>query len=227
MGKFGESIKKLFGKEEKPTAAELEARRRQTLREVNDPEDDFSADAGFSPDELRQIARKTRYKRRFRLGYTVAGMILAAAFALYGLISYLVTPRPDLTLLVQIDGAVTTEQRTALENYVKERCPDVNGDGKVTVAIREVYFPEDGASVNDETRAAAADNVGEALVDGKKGVAIGSAAFLDTVSQSASVTARVPLSETGFSSQDPALSPYFIAQCRPDAAEIFAALTAK
>lgn len=152
LNKIWEKIKSFFtNKEPVVDHAAIDAARAQRLQELNDPEDDFADDVAYDEAELQKLSREAANKRAFRSGYYIFGSILAVGLVAWGLIGLLITPKPDISIMIQADGKVEDADVERIRVLVADAVGDHNGDGKTVVEVTEISMP---AVRNEETEAA-------------------------------------------------------------------------
>lgn len=150
--KIWEKIKSFFTNQAPVVdQAAIDEARAQRLQDLNDPEDDFENDVAYDAQELEKLSRQAAQKRTFRSAYYIFGSILAVGLVAWGLIGLLITPKPDISIMIQADGLVENGDVEKIRTLVADAVGDHNGDGKVVVEVTEVSMP---AVRNEETEAA-------------------------------------------------------------------------
>ncbi len=83
--------------------------------------------------------------------YKVHTILIAAVAALIAiLITQCATQKPcDVKVLLSTNGYYVNEQIERLEEYLKQYCPDVDGNGEVTVSVIDCSYSTDGQYDNN------------------------------------------------------------------------------
>lgn len=196
LNKIWEKIKSLFtNKTPIVDQAAIDEARAQRLRELNDPEDDFSDDIAYDEAELEKLSKQAANKRAFRSGYYIFGAILAVGLVAWGLIGLLITPKADISIMIQADGIVEDADVEQIRSLVADAAGDQNGDGKVVVEVTEIAMP---AVRNDENEAAfraGEESMTEALIPPSIALIFGREDFLaaaDVVEERLSMAQVLP-----------------------------------
>lgn len=219
LSKIWEKIKSFFtNKEPKVDQAAIDEARAQRLQELNDPEDDFADDIAYDAEELTRLSRQAANKRTFRSAYYIFGSILAVGLVAWGLIGLLITPKPDISILIQADGLVEDGDVESIRILVADAVGDQNGDGKVVVEVTEISMP---AQRNEETEAAflaGKESIEETLVAPTIALLFGREEFL---AQADVTQDRLALAEVlpDLSENNP-LKDYFVAYRQGDTKQI-------
>lgn len=219
LSKIWEKIKSFFtNKEPKVDQAAIDEARAQRLQELNDPEDDFADDIAYDEDELVKLSRQAANKRTFRSAYYIFGSLLAIGLVAWGLIGLLITPKPDISIMIQADGMVEDGDVESIRTLVADAVGDQNGDGKVVVEVTEISMP---ALRNEETEAAflaGKESIEETLVAPTIALLFGREEFL---AQTDATEDRLALAEIlpDLSENNP-LKDYFIAYRQGDTKQI-------
>lgn len=219
LSKIWEKIKSFFtNKEPKVDQAAIDEARAQRLQELNDPEDDFADDIAYDEDELVKLSRQAANKRTFRSAYYIFGSLLAIGLVAWGLIGLWITPKPDISIMIQADGMVEDGDVESIRTLVADAVGDQNGDGKVVVEVTEISMP---AQRNEETEAAflaGKESIEETLVAPTIALLFGREEFL---AQTDATEDRLALAEIlpDLSENNP-LKDYFIAYRQGDTKQI-------
>ncbi len=219
LSKIWEKIKSFFtNKEPKVDQAAIDEARAQRLQELNDPEDDFADDIAYDEDELVKLSRQAANKRTFRSAYYIFGSLLAIGLVAWGLIGLWITPKPDISIMIQADGMVEDGDVESIRTLVADAVGDQNGDGKVVVEVTEISMP---AQRNEETEAAflaGKESIEETLVAPTIALLFGREEFL---AQTDATEDRLALAEilSDLSENNP-LKDYFIAYRQGDTKQI-------
>jgi len=219
LSKIWEKIKSFFtNKEPKVDQAAIDEARAQRLQELNDPEDDFADDIAYDEDELVKLSRQAANKRTFRSAYYISGSLLAIGLVAWGLIGLWITPKPDISIMIQADGMVEDGDVESIRTLVADAVGDQNGDGKVVVEVTEISMP---AQRNEETEAAflaGQESIEETLVAPTIALLFGREEFL---AQTDATEDRLALAEIlpDLSENNP-LKDYFIAYRQGDTKQI-------
>ena len=219
LSKIWEKIKSFFtNKEPKVDQAAIDEARAQRLQELNDPEDDFADDIAYDEAELVKLSRQAANKRTFRSAYYIFGSLLAIGLVAWGLIGLLITPKPDISIMIQADGMVEDGDVESIRTLVADAVGDQNGDGKVVVEVTEISMP---AQRNEETEAAflaGKESIEETLVAPTIALLFGREEFL---AQTDATEDRLALAEIlpDLSENNP-LKDYFIAYRQGDTKQI-------
>ena len=219
LSKIWEKIKSFFmNKEPKVDQAAIDEARAQRLQELNDPEDDFADDIAYDEAELVKLSRQAANKRTFRSAYYIFGSLLAIGLVAWGLIGLWITPKPDISIMIQADGMVEDGDVESIRTLVADAVGDQNGDGKVVVEVTEISMP---AQRNEETEAAflaGKESIEETLVAPTIALLFGREEFL---AQTDATEDRLALAEIlpDLSENNP-LKDYFIAYRQGDTKQI-------
>lgn len=219
LSKIWEKIKSFFtNKEPKVDQAAIDEARAQRLQELNDPEDDFADDIAYDEAELVKLSRQAANKRTFRSAYYIFGSLLAIGLVAWGLIGLWITPKPDISIMIQADGMVEDGDVESIRTLVADAVGDQNGDGKVVVEVTEISMP---ALRNEETEAAflaGKESIEETLVAPTIALLFGREEFL---AQTDATEDRLALAEIlpDLSENNP-LKDYFIAYRQGDTKQI-------
>lgn len=219
LSKIWEKIKSFFtNKEPKVDQASIDEARAQRLQELNDPEDDFADDIAYDEAELVKLSRQAANKRTFRSAYYIFGSLLAIGLVAWGLIGLWITPKPDISIMIQADGMVEDGDVESIRTLVADAVGDQNGDGKVVVEVTEISMP---AQRNEETEAAflaGKESIEETLVAPTIALLFGREEFL---AQTDAAEDRLALAEIlpDLSENNP-LKDYFIAYRQGDTKQI-------
>lgn len=163
--KIWEKIKSFFTN--KASAVDQEAideARAQRLQELNDPEDDFTDDIAYNAEELEKLSRQAAQKRTFRSAYYIFGSILAVGLVAWGLIGLWLTPKADISIMIQADGFVEDGDVESIRVLVADAVGDRNGDGKVVVEVTEISMPAVRNQENEAAFLAGEQSIEEALI---------------------------------------------------------------
>ncbi len=199
INKIWDKIKSFFyNKAETVDQAAIDEARAQRLRELNDPEDDFANDVAYDEEELLQLSRKESNRRNMRTGYHVFGSIMAIGLILWGVIGLLVTPRPDICIMIQADGLVESADIESVRVLVADAVGDRNGDGKVVVEVTEISMPAAHTEENQSAFELAHEDIEAALISPNIGLIIGREEFLAEADDSTGLDSeRLSLAQTG------------------------------
>ena len=183
--KIKTKVKELFGRDlpETPNEYEMRAKRKQLLRELNEPEDGFEDDLALDEEELKKEAEKSKRRRDTRKWYYIFGMVIGLGMIVWGVVGLIITPKPDLYLLLQSDGYCETADLDAVQKRIETACGDRNGDGKVTVKVTKVYMPAIHTEQNDGAFTTAREDISQALLSGQIALIIGRAEFLEKAAE--------------------------------------------
>ncbi len=165
LNKIWEKIKSFFNNQV-PTVdqAAIDEERAKRLQDLNDPEDDFADDVAYDAKELEKLSRQAANKRTFRSAYYIFGSILAIGLVAWGLIGLWLTPKADISIMIQADGLVEDGDVESIRVLVADAVGDRNGDGKVVVEITEISMPAVRNEENEAAFLAGEQSVTEALV---------------------------------------------------------------
>ncbi len=219
LSKIWEKIKLFFtNKEPKLDQAAIDEARAKRLQELNDPEDDFADDMAYDAEELTKLSRQAANKRTFRSAYYIFGSLLAIGLVAWGLIGLLITPKPDISIMIQADGLVEDGDVESIRTLVADAVGDRNEDGKVVVEVTEISMP---AQRNEETEAAflaGKESIEETLVAPTIALLFGREEFL---AQADVTQDRLALAEVlpDLSENNP-LKDYFVAYRQGDTKQI-------
>ncbi len=197
--KIWEKIRSFFDNKEKTVdQAAIDEARAQRLKEINDPEDDFSNDVAYDAQELEQLSRKAANRRNFRTGYYIFGSFLAVVLVAWGVIGLLTTPQPDICIMIQADGLAENADMESIRMLVADAVGDHNEDGQVVVEVTQISMPAAHTEDNQAAFDMAYEDIEEALISPNIVLIIGREDFLDraeVVDDLADV--RVSLDQTG------------------------------
>ena len=200
--KIWQKIKSFFVKQPFDKEA-YERERVERLSELNDPDDDFGNDAVFSDEQLKKLARQSANRRDMRTAYYIVVGLIAVGMVVWGVINVIITPKPDIAVLIQQDEYVQEEDIAAIQEWVAQKTGDRNGDGKVIVEVNKRQLPSVKTEENGETYEALLDELTSFFIANKPVLIFGRQNFIDKASDTVTVEQNsLMLTQTSFGERE-------------------------